>query len=230
MNNILKEKPSEDIIHRLGYCASFVQDQDVKEKKILDIGCGFGWFEINAVKRGVKEIVGVEASEADLQTARKSIKQNNVHFQVADAIDLPFENESFDTVVSWDVIEHIPRENESRMFSEARRVLKKDGVFYLSTPYKHIVSVIFDPGWWLIKHRHYNCKDLVFHAEKNNFKLDGFSTKGCWWEVFGIWDFYISKWIFRRKIFFQKFLNRKINREFENEKGFVNLFVRFIAI
>jgi len=230
MKNILNVSPSEGFLHRLAYSAAFVADEDIKGQKILDIGCGFGWFEEEAVKRGAKEIVGIEISEKNLSTAKKSIIKDNVVFQVAGATALPFKEGSFDTVVLWEVIEHIPKKNENKLFSEVRRMLKDNGVFYLSSPCKNTISNIFDPGWWIIGHRHYNSGDLAGYAEENHFVTEKFSIRGGWWEIFGIWNLYISKWIFRRKPFFEKFLAKKIDIEYNKKKGFNGIFCRFRAV
>ncbi len=57
------------------------------------------------------------------------------------------------------------------MFSEAYRVLKKGGVFYLSTPYDNFFAKIFDPAWYF-GHRHYSLNRLKNFAELNGFIID----------------------------------------------------------
>lgn len=230
MKNILDQKPSDDFLNRLDFSASFIEDQDIKDKRILDIGCGFGWFELNASQRGAKDIVAIEISEKDLITAKQSIARDNIRFQVGSAIDLPFENNSFDTVVSWEIIEHIPRGKENKMFSEIRRILKDNGRLYLSTPYKHIISNAFDPAWWLMGHRHYSYEELVCFAENNGLAPERSFVKGGWWGILGVWDLYIAKWIFRRKIFLERFVNNKIGHELKRNKGFTSIFLKFRAI
>ena len=41
------------------------------KKIVLNIGCGFGWFELFAATFGVKKITGMEISDDDLKTAKK---------------------------------------------------------------------------------------------------------------------------------------------------------------
>ena len=155
MKNITKVKPTEILHGRLLFSINFVSDLDIKDKKILDIGCGYGWFELNAIKRGCSNIIGTEITENDLQTAKENINNIKVQLKKGSAIDLNFHNKQFDTVVSWEVLEHIPKQTENKMFSEINRVLKNNGVFYLSTPFSNLFSDILDPAWWLIGHRHY---------------------------------------------------------------------------
>ena len=46
---------------------------DFKGKRVLDLGCGFGWHCRYAIERGAKSVVGVDLSEKMLQEAREKI-------------------------------------------------------------------------------------------------------------------------------------------------------------
>lgn len=227
MKNIINIKPTEKLHGRVLYNAVFVDEVDIINKDILDIGCGYGWFELNAYERGCNKIVGVEISNEDLQTARQNIKNSKINFLVDNATGLSFKERCFDTVVSWDVIEHIPKGKESEMFSEASRVLKRGGVFYLSTPLNNIFSNMFDPAWWLIGHRHYKKNDLLKFADKFGFKLEKIVLSGGMWGILWINNLYIAKWIFRRKPFFEDFFNKRQDGEYLSGRGFTNIFVKF---
>lgn len=228
MKNILNQTPKDKLNTRLKFSVSFVKDEDVKNKKILDIGCGFGWFELDVLKRGVKQVAGIEISEEDLRAPRL-IEDKKAIFKVAGALKLPFEDNYFDTVVAWEVIEHIPRGTESRMFKEVSRVLKRNGTFYLSTPYDSLISKYLDPAWWLIGHRHYSKKKLIGLGEKQKFKIAEIYVKGGIWNLVNVLDMYISKWIFRRKQFFEKEISKKEAKEFKKE-GFMGIFVKYKKI
>ena len=134
MKNLLDENAATELNGRILFSTSFINEMDLKDRKVLDVGCGFGWFELFALDAGVKEISGIERSEDDLVTARRSIKNSRAIFKVGSAIELPFPDESFDAVVSWEVLEHIPYGTENKMFSEIYRVLMPGGTFYMSTP------------------------------------------------------------------------------------------------
>ncbi len=227
MKNILNEKPTGMLHGRLLEAIRFVATEDIKSKKVLDIGCGYGWCEIDFLKRGVKKIVGTEITTSDLKTAKKYIKNPKAEFVVAGATKLPFPDNSFDTVVSWEVIEHIPKNSENQMFSEVNRVLKKGGTFYLSTPFRHIISNSLDPAWWLIGHRHYSKKQLTDYAKRNGFKVEKSYVKGRFFQAYAWVDMYIWKWIFKRRAFYTKKLDEKIDREYDLEGGYANIFVKF---
>lgn len=215
MRNILTEKPSTDLHGRLKFSLSFLDNSDIKNKVVLDIGSGYGWCELNLLNRGVKKVYATEVSEDDLATIKKNIHDKRVVFGVADAIKLPFSKNSFDTVVSWEVLEHIPENTESKMFSEVARVLKTQGTFYLSTPFNSWPSKIFDPAWWLIKHRHYSLEDLRKLANGAGLKVDKVFAKGGFWEILYSLNMYFSKWVLRRKPLFKDFFNKNLDLEYK---------------
>lgn len=227
MKNILNVKPSQRLNARLKFSVGLVNDKDVVDKKVLDIGCGYGWFELNVLKRGVKEITGMEISDLDLETARKNIHDKRAKFVVAGAIKLPFPDNYFDTVVSWEVIEHIPKGTEPKMFHEVYRVLKKKGAFYLSTPYSSIPSVVLDPAFWLVGHRHYSKDKLTRLGTHEKFIIKEIQVLGKWWNISNILNMYISKWIFRRKPFLQDFFSKKEQMEYQQKNGFQGIFVKY---
>jgi len=231
MKRILNEDQNEKSLLRLDFSAAFVQDLDIRNKRILDIGCGFGWFEKNAIERGALSVVATEITEHDLSQARESLKLNNVKFCVSSATDLQFKEKSFDTIVLWEVLEHTPKQSENKVFNKIRKILKDNGVFYLSTPYNHFLSNIFDPTWWLIGHRHYNLNEIDRFAELNGFKIETFVIKGGIWEVLAIWNLYITKWIFRRRPFLKKFFTEKLSKEYnQNYNGFCSLFCKLRTV
>jgi len=61
-----------------------------------------------------------------------------------------------------DVLEHIPAEDELKTLSEIRRViLSGSGRFAISVPNKTFLSILLDPAFLLISHRHYDAIDLL---------------------------------------------------------------------
>jgi ubiquinone/menaquinone biosynthesis C-methylase UbiE len=226
MKNIINEKPDMKLTGRLKFSTEFVSDKDITGKNILDIGCGFGWFELNMLNRGVKQIAGIEISAEDLKTA-KTIKDRRAIFRVGGALKLPFPDNYFNTVVAWEVIEHIPKNTEDKMFKEVQRVLKKSGTFYLSTPYNSFWSTISDPAWWLIGHRHYSRRKLVILGKKSNFTVKEVYIKGRYWNLVGLLNMYMSKWILRRESLAKKLFEKKENEEYKDKNGFMNIFVKY---
>ncbi|MBF0553520.1 MAG: class I SAM-dependent methyltransferase [Nitrospirae bacterium] len=230
MKNIVNEKPADTLAGRTLYITKFVSDEDIKDKHVLDVGCGFGWFLLNCINRGVKNIVGLEMGEDSLIVAKKYLNSERLSLNNGTATGLVFDNDSFDTVTAWDVIEHIPVRTEQAMFKEIYRVLKHNGVFYMSTPYRSFFCTILDPAWWLIGHRHYSQNELVSIAEDRGFKVEQFEIRGGWWDLLAMWNMYISKWVFRRKPFLISYFHKQSNKEYVKMGGFTQVFMKARAM
>lgn len=205
---------------------TFMDIHDIKNSRILDVGCGYGQFIYHALKKEVKRISGIEVSENDLATARKYIRSNKFDSKVGSAIAIPYNESTFDTVVAWEVLEHIPYQTEPQFFKEVYRVLKVNGVFYLSTPYDHFMSKVFDPAYWVSGHRHYSKSKLIDLALKNGFLIEKMEVVGRYWTVLSLLNMYVSKWFLRRDRLFKPFFLEKENKEYGQE-GFHNIFIKF---
>lgn len=229
MKNIIDEKPFGELTGRHLKSVQFVQNVDIRGKDILDIGCGYGWCEVAFLKRDPKMITGIEISESDLATIRKNVTDSRVFLAVSGATVLPFSDGSFETVVSWEVIEHIPRGTENQMFSEVSRVLKQGGSFYLSTPHASFFSNLLDPAWLFAGHRHYSKRQLRRYAENNGLVVERVEIRGSWWSLFSIINMYVAKWLFHRQSFFNSYFLKKENAEYNGvrEHGFANIFMHF---
>jgi SAM-dependent methyltransferase len=96
--------------------------------KVLEIGFGNGRFLKFATDRGW-DIIGTELNSALVEVA--SLKGFNV-MHCSDLQDFPAH--SFDLVVAFDVLEHLPNDLLSAMMAQIRRVLKEDGVLVARFP------------------------------------------------------------------------------------------------
>lgn len=104
--------------------------------RILDLGTGSGYLAFSfADKYKQVEVVGLDIVEKTLEKNRreaelKSIK--NLRFVCYDGMDFPFEDNTFDIVITRYALHHFPAINDT--FREISRVLKKNGAFFLSDP------------------------------------------------------------------------------------------------
>lgn len=101
---------------------------------VLDVGCGVG-DPTKLLERRCKYIVGLDVSNFFNRSKISPI----VDFCEGDAFRLPFRDESFDAVVSFDVIEHVP--DALGFLREIRRVMKKSAKLLLETPNRERLSI-----------------------------------------------------------------------------------------
>jgi tocopherol O-methyltransferase len=103
--------------------------------KILDVGCGIGGSTLYLAEKFQAEATGITLSpvQANRATERAQNAQlgQQVNFQVANALEMPFEDDSFDLVWSLESGEHMP--NKQQFLRECYRVLKPGGLFLMAT-------------------------------------------------------------------------------------------------
>jgi ubiquinone/menaquinone biosynthesis C-methylase UbiE len=228
MKNTLNTSATRDLEHRKEVFKILTNSKDLNQKKILDIGCGYGAFILYALEKGAKEVCGVEISKEDLKTAQNTISSPKVRLFESSALNLPFPDNYFDTVVSFEVLEHIPKNTESQMFKEISRVLKKGGVLYLSTPFDSFLSKYLDPAYYLIDHRHYNLNQIEEFSQQNDLKILKNKIIGSYWELLNLFSLYFSKWILRREKIFAALILKKVIQDLENKSkvGFMTIFIK----
>lgn len=69
-------------------------------KRVLDLGCGFGWHCRYAIEQGAKSVVGVDISEKMLEEARRMTESPAVEYILSSIEDIDLSAEAFDIVIS----------------------------------------------------------------------------------------------------------------------------------
>jgi len=96
---------------------------------VLDVGCGVGLTPCYLAKRYGCRVMGVDLREKMVERSREQAQAEGVtglvELQVADALDLPFEEGTFDVVLSESVLAMVP--DKAKALAEYRRVLKSGG-------------------------------------------------------------------------------------------------------
>ncbi|VVB79327.1 Ubiquinone biosynthesis O-methyltransferase [uncultured archaeon] len=102
---------------------------NVKNKKILDLGCGPGFYlKILANKKA--RVKGIDISEESVKIARK--ENPDIEIKIGDVTKkLPYKDSEFDIVLASLILDHI--EDWTQVLKKIKRVLKKEGIFVFST-------------------------------------------------------------------------------------------------
>ncbi len=103
-------------------------------RRVLDFGCGTGYGTHRIAPR-CDSITGVDVSREAVTFARERYRADNLDFRAIAPVEdaaLPFADGSFDAVLSFQVIEHVP--DAGRYLAEASRVLTDNGLLIVATP------------------------------------------------------------------------------------------------
>lgn len=167
-----------------------------KGKKILDVGCSIGVHALAAAHMGA-ESCGIDKftfpeseesnpfhiSKQDFATIESVWTENNVNVRMHDlAQRFPYENASFDIVVSNAVIEHLQGTHKF-FLEECYRVMKPGGTLLLSTPniafiLKRVRFLIGRSPNWDLKDFYHSEKAFIGHSRE--FTLDELKTMIEW--------------------------------------------------
>lgn len=204
---------------RLEACIRLAKEVGIKNKRILDVGCSYPWFIDYALKHGAKSASGVEPNAQKVRAAQLQVPSAKIIQGYADKLE--FASSSMDIVTLFDVIEHVPAHTELKVFSEINRVMVKGGHLLLSTPNAHPMAQLFDPGWYF-GHRHYSVSQLSDLFIQTGFMVQSVQTQGKIWEILGMLVLYVSKWVLRRNMLFEDWIESRRRQEFK-ETGFTHI-------
>jgi len=155
--------------------------EPLKNVKILDIGCGGGLLSEPMNRLGA-EVVGIDASEKNINTAKLHAKKNGLNIKYICASPENFKNDSkFDVVLNMEIVEHV--EDVDFFLMTCSKLLKKNGIMFVATINKTLKSYLFAIIGaeyilrWLPIGTHewekfIKPEDLVTILSKHNLKLD----------------------------------------------------------
>lgn len=151
---------------------------------LLDMGCGEGRHSIGALLETPANVIGLDLSFEDLNTAKSRLNDFDLSgcdtfcaFGVGNIKNIPFENASLDAIVCSEVLEHVDSPKES--IQELVRVLKPGGIMALSVP-RYLPELICwklskeyskTPGGHVRIFKHSQLRDL---AENNGLQYQSF--------------------------------------------------------
>ena len=136
--------------------AEVLSELSLKNKTVLEVGCGTGFFAFLAKKAGAKKVVGVDYSNEAIRLAKKNHSLSGLEFYCRDFQKI---RGKFDVIVSLGVIEHI--DSPIKALRQLKNLLAKNG---------HLIIVC--PNWsnprgYVLLTLHYLFKSKITLADKH---------------------------------------------------------------
>ena len=117
--------------------ALYARHIDLKDKVVLDAGCGLGGKTVYYAEQGCRSIVGIDMDDNHIRYAEAFAAKKataNAEFKRGMLNELPFESDTFDIIILNDVVEHIDREILAKALTECKRVVKAGGRICMEFP------------------------------------------------------------------------------------------------
>jgi ubiquinone/menaquinone biosynthesis C-methylase UbiE len=181
---------------------------------VLDLGCGEGRHVISVYLEQDVQAVGVDLSVTDLKASKEKFsafaQPDNVAksfgLSAANALQLPFADNTFDKIICSEVLEHIP-DYEAALF-EISRVLKPGGLFCASVPRAWPEKIC-----WFFSEAYHNVEGghlRIFEARQLNKQIESMGFKAFhrhwahalhspfWWMKCIAWKHQDSNWLIQQ--------------------------------
>ncbi|XID91978.1 class I SAM-dependent methyltransferase [Paenibacillaceae bacterium WGS1546] len=137
---------------------------DLRGKRLLDLGCGYGWHCRYARERQARYVLGIDLSEKMLSRARELTDDEAIEYRRTAIEDLEAPEESFDVVLSSLALHYV--EDFGAVCRKANRLLVPGGVFVFSVEHPIFTSRA-EQDW------HYGAE-----GEAQHWPVDGYHEEG----------------------------------------------------
>lgn len=137
---------------------------DFKGKRMLDLGCGYGWHSIYAMENGASSVVGIDISQNMLKVAKEKTHFSEVEYICGAIEDMDFKEESFDIVLSSLVFHYIKDYKE--LIEKINKVLKPNGILIFTV--EHPVFTAYGTQDW-----YYDNNKEILHFPVDNYYYEG---------------------------------------------------------
>lgn len=151
-----------------------------KNGKLMDLGCGLGYFLDGVKKEAVFDAVGVDISEDAIAYVKKRFGYDVMSESALQSL----EPASFDIITQWHVLEHVHALNE-RM-QDLKRLLKPGGTLFIAVPNSDSWDALhyreFWDGYDVPRHLyHFNRKSFALLMQKHGFEVQ--ETLPLWFDA-----------------------------------------------
>ena len=118
---------------------------DFSGKRVLDLGCGFGWHCVYAARHGAVRVLGLDRSENMLRRAREQTRETAVEYRQMELEEYEYPEGAFDVVLSSLALHYV--KDFSDVCQKAARTLVRGGDFVFSI--EHPVFTAYGEQEWM---------------------------------------------------------------------------------
>ncbi len=127
--------------HRMTYILDQINNRNIKNLKILDVGCGGGIICEPLARLGAK-VTGIDFAPNNIMAAKIHSKKNKLKIKyICKDIEKSKLDEKFDLILMFEVLEHL--DNWKKTITTIKRNLNKDGIIIFSTINRNLFSKLF---------------------------------------------------------------------------------------
>lgn len=137
---------------------------DFNKKKVLDLGCGYGWHCKYAVENGAGYVLGTDISHKMLEMAKEKNHDDNIDYQCIAMEELDFATETFDIILSSLAFHYI--KDFEPLMDNISKWIKKDGQLIFSV--EHPVFTSYGSQDW-----YYDENGNILHFPVDNYYYEG---------------------------------------------------------
>jgi SAM-dependent methyltransferase len=122
---------------------------DLYDKRVVDLGCGFGWFARWAKQHGAASVLGLDISENMIACAKASTDDQDIHYTIANPEQVKLPEAEFDFAYSSLALHYI--EDFTRLVRNVHQALVAGAYFVFSVGHP-IYMAPMRPGWFVDEH------------------------------------------------------------------------------
>lgn len=141
-----------------------------EDKKVLDVGCGWGAGTRFLVESGAKEVKAIDFNDEAIELAKEKYNDEKIDYVCGDITEVDIDDD-YDVVVAVEIVEHVTDEELNGLLELWKEVLTDRGVLYISTPERRLPKDNYPNGsHWT----EYDFDELVGIVERKGFILRWF--------------------------------------------------------
>jgi len=149
--------------------SKYIENGDI----VLDIGSGPGNLPkmLKFLLKKPKKYVMVDLDKRAIEKAKEFKYNFPVEFHICNALELPFEDNTFDVIIASDVIEHMDEESGDKLLEKCSKILKSDGTLIIVTTNIEKLDPEKDKEWFEEHIKLYRVDELIEKVENHGFRV-----------------------------------------------------------